>query len=448
MRGGESEAMPRLESLRKRRRLDYRPWMPDPRERVLVTTNSSPLGGDAESNNGVCSPWGLRGLNNLGNTCFMNSVLQALLHTPPLRNYFLSDRHNRYVCHQQKRCNLSNDKNPSPSPLPSRVCLACDMDAVFCAVFSGDRTPYSPARFLYSWWQHAANLASYEQQDAHEFFISMLDGIHENVERDQGNSQNQGNADCCIAHRVFSGILRSDVTCTICGFTSTTYDPCVDFSLDLEPSQGGSGKIASSKLHLAYNGETESILSGQHGGISTLMGCLDRFTRPERLGSDQKFFCQQCKIRQESLKQMSIRKLPLVSCFHIKRFEHSSSRNMSRKIDRYLQFPLSLDMSPYLSSTILRSRFGNRIFTYSGDDPDGSTELSSEFELFAVVTHTGKLDAGHYVTYLRLNDQWYKCDDAWVTRVSENVVRAAQAYMMFYVQKRLHYKASEKLVTS
>ncbi|KAK9100583.1 hypothetical protein Scep_024013 [Stephania cephalantha] len=190
------------------------------------------------------------------------------------------------------------------------------------------------------------------------------------------------------------------------------------------------------------------MLSGQRGGISTLMGCLDRFTRPERLGSDQKFFCQDCKVRQESLKQMSIRKLPLVSCFHIKRFEHSSYRNMSRKIDRYLQFPLSLDMSPYLSSTILRSRFGNRIFTYSGDDPEGSTELSSEFELFAVVTHTGKLDAGHYVTYLRLNDQWYKCDDAWVTRVSENVVRAAQAYMMFYVQKRFHYKASEKLVTS
>jgi len=33
--------------------------------------------------------------------------------------------------------------------------------------------------FVSSWWQHSANLASYEQQDAHEFFISMLDAIHE-----------------------------------------------------------------------------------------------------------------------------------------------------------------------------------------------------------------------------------------------------------------------------
>jgi ubiquitin carboxyl-terminal hydrolase 22/27/51 len=63
----------------------------------------------------------------------MNSVLQALLHTPPLRNYFLSDRHNRYVCQKNAQ----------------RLCLACDMDAMFSAAFSGDRTPYSPAQFLY-----------------------------------------------------------------------------------------------------------------------------------------------------------------------------------------------------------------------------------------------------------------------------------------------------------
>lgn len=181
----------------------------------------------------------------------------------------------------------------------------------------------------------------------------------------------------------------------------------------------------------------------QNPSISTLVGCLDRFTRPERLGSDQKFFCQQCQVRQESLKQMSIRKLPLVSCFHIKRFEHSHIRKMSRKIDRYLQFPFSLDMGPYLSSSILRSRYGNRILPFEGDEMDNSSEVSSKFELFAVITHSGKLDAGHYVTYLRLGDQWYKCDDAWITRVNEDIVRSAQGYMMFYVQKMLYYRGSE-----
>lgn len=229
-----------------------------------------------------------------------------------------------------------------------------------------------------------------------------------------------------------------------CGFTSTTYDPCVDISLDLEPNQGGSSKMASTKSSPFFNGELDCMNSKHNCGISTLMGCLDRFTRPEKLGSDQKFFCQQCQIRQESLKQMSIRKLPLVSCFHIKRFEHSHVRKMSRKIDRYLQFPMSLNMEPYLSSSILRNRFGNRIFPFDRDEADASNEFSSEFELFAVVTHSGKLDAGHYVTYLRLCNQWYKCDDAWITEVSESIVRAAQGYMMFYVQKMLFYKANER----
>lgn len=247
---------------------------------------------------------------------------------------------------------------------------------------------------------------------------------------------------------MFSGILRSDVMCMACGFTSTTFDPCVDFSLDLEPNQGSSMKTSSTKSNHSCNCEADGMNSSQNCGISTLMGCLDRFTRPERLGSDQKFFCQQCQVRQESLKQMSIRKLPLVSCFHIKRFEHSSVRKMSRKVDRYLQFPLSLDMAPYLSSSILRSRFGNRFFPFDGDESNTLNEPSSEFELFAVVTHTGKLDAGHYVTYLRLSNKWYKCDDAWITEVNENTVRAAQGYMMFYVQKMLYYKASEKQGTS
>lgn len=212
-------------------------------------------------------------------------------------------------------------------------------------------------------------------------------------------------------------MLRSDVTCTICGFTSTTYDPCVDLSLDLEPS-------------------TDSK-SNKSSRISTLMGCLDLFTRPERLGPDQKLYCQHCEMHQDSVKQMSIRRLPLVLCFHIKRFEHSLRRGTSKKIDQYLQFPFSLDMTPYLSYSIIRNRFGNRIFAFEGDESDVSNDLSSEFEVFAVITHTGRLESGHYLTYLRLGERWYKCDDAWITQVSEGAVRASQGYMMYYVQKQI-----------
>lgn len=237
------------------------------------------------------------------------------------------------------------------------------------------------------------------------------------------------NGDChCIAHRVFSGLLRSDVTCTTCGFTSTTYDPCVDISLDLNTNTSFSTHLTNKPSKPTNN-----------NCVSTLAGCLDLFTRPEKLGSDQKLYCQNCREMREAQKQMSIKRLPSVLCLHIKRFEHSVARKTSRKVNRHLQFPFSLDMKPYLSFSILGKKFGNRIFAFEGDESD----ISTKFEVFAVVTHSGMLESGHYVTYLRLKNQWYKCDDAWINEVDEEVVRASQSYLIFYVQKTLYHKEIE-----
>jgi len=79
-------------------------WLPTEEEAERIRNNSTLL---------RCS--GLRGLRNLGSTCFMNVIIQSFIHNPLLRAYFLGDRHN------YKLCNNS-------------FCLACELDKLFAQV--------------------------------------------------------------------------------------------------------------------------------------------------------------------------------------------------------------------------------------------------------------------------------------------------------------------------
>ena len=57
--------------------------------------------------------------------------------------------------------------------------FACAIqDGIFSEAYSAARAPFSPASFLYAWWQHADHhLAGYSQQDAHEFYLYALSGL-------------------------------------------------------------------------------------------------------------------------------------------------------------------------------------------------------------------------------------------------------------------------------
>lgn len=58
--------------------------------------------------------------------------------------------------------------------------------------------------------------------------------------------------------------------------------------------------------------------------------------------------------------------------------------------------------------------------------------LSSQtrYSLFAVVNHQGTLESGHYTSFIRQHkDQWFKCDDAIITKASIEDVLDSEGYV-------------------
>ncbi|OZJ02456.1 hypothetical protein BZG36_04094 [Bifiguratus adelaidae] len=360
---------------------------------------------------------GIRGISNMGNTCFMSVILQSFAHNPLVKAHFLADKHNA------KRCTQKH-------------CMCCEMDDMFVQLYSGNHQPWGPTSFLQTMWSSSKELAGYAQQDAHEFFISALNTMHSHsYDRVAENCQ-------CVVHSTFAGLLQSDVTCLNCGNVTTAFDPFLDVSLDLR----NTGKKAM-RAHVpsGQNGHAapREILDG-----NTLVDCLERYTSSEELGQDE-YICSKCgSTFQRATKQLSVKKLPSVLSFQLKacdntisylptnipfqRFEHGTS---AHKIETKIHFPEHLNMEPFITSVKRRNSSANVAIK------DGDVHHPSYgYSLFAVVNHQGKMDTGHYTMYARHRGNWYRFDDHQVTLANRKVVLDSKVYMCFYIKDSLQFE--------
>ena len=88
--------------------------------------------------------------------------------------------------------------------------------------YSGSSSPHIPFKLLHLVWTHARHLAGYEQQDAHEFFISALDVLHHHSGGQTPTLANSSHCGC-IVDKTFGGRLQSDVTCQSCKLVVWVY---------------------------------------------------------------------------------------------------------------------------------------------------------------------------------------------------------------------------------
>ncbi|RDX81236.1 Ubiquitin carboxyl-terminal hydrolase 8, partial [Mucuna pruriens] len=187
---------------------------------------------------GEAGSLGLTGLQNLGNTCFMNSSLQCLAHTPKLVDYFLED----YV----KEINHDN-------PLGMNGEIALAFGELLRKLWAPGASPVAPRIFKSKLARFAPQFSGFNQHDSQELLAFLLDGLHEDLNRVKCKpyievKDGDGRPDEDVADEywhnhlarndsvivdVCQGQYKSTLVCPVCRKVSVTFDPFMYLSLPL-----------------------------------------------------------------------------------------------------------------------------------------------------------------------------------------------------------------------
>lgn len=319
---------------------------------------------------------GLFKFNNFGASCYMNSILQSLIHNPYFNNYFLSIQHYR-------ECSKLNEKE----------CLSCLLVDLHSLAYSGNlNNDQAMINFLKmtlrsdSEMKHVFN--GYTQQDAHEYWQFLVNRLH--LESTQnGNKKlptyhefnNIENCEC-ITHVTFQGILENNIYCNHCNSVTKKFEEFLDLSINIPDNVDAS-----------------------------LNDCLENFFNKEHI-KDYKHMCVTCNTVNDSIvKQSKINKFPLTLCIQLKRFKQLNNGNLS-KINNFIKFDKFLEMG-----------------LYSLDQNN-----SLVYELSSVVIHEGNnFDTGHYIVMVNMgNGIWFKFNDHRFVKIDEESVLKQTAYLLFY----------------
>lgn len=363
--------------------------------------------------NGGTSALCATGLRNLGNTCFMNAILQSLSNIKQFSCYFkelpaVALRSGKTAGRRMYHTRSQGDTS---------VSLVEEFRKTLCSLWQGSQTAFSPDSLFYVVWKIMPSFRGYQQQDAHEFLRYLLDHLHLELQGSRNGAARptlpqEGlklpatGAKCCIngtstvVTSIFGGVLQNEVNCLICGTESRKFDPFLDLSLDI-PSQF----------------RHKRTKDQEPGPTCTLRDCLRSFTDLEELDETELYMCHKCKKRQKSTKKFWVRKLPKVLCLHLKRFHWTAY--LRNKVDTYVEFPLrGMDMRGYLL------------------EPEHSLPESCLYDLAAVVVHHGSgVGSGHYTAYGSHEGRWYHFNDSTVTLTEDETVLKAKAYILFYVER-------------